>query len=102
MSSPQPPIRDGRRWAAGSPTNGDGAANGSSDSIHRLVVLGYITAVAMPPVGLILGLLLTLRLAKPDSKRGTAIVVLSVVASIVWVLLLATGVLNPNSTDSSV
>jgi hypothetical protein len=72
-----------------------------SDSIQRLVVLGYITAVAMPPVGLILGLVLAIRLDRPYSKRGLWIIALSVVATGVWVLALATGLLNPNSQDSS-
>ena len=84
MSSPQPPIRDGGRSAAGSPSNRDGTGNVPSDSIHRLVVLGYITAIAMPPIGLILGLVLALRLNKPDSRRATSIIVLSIVAAIVW------------------
>ncbi len=72
-----------------------------SDSIRRLVVLGYITAVAMPPVGLIMGVVLAIRLTKPDSRRGLWIIALSIVATIVWVLALVTGVLNPNSQDSS-
>jgi len=101
MSSPRPPTRDGSRWTAGRASNNGAAANASSESIQRLVVLGYITAVAMPPVGLILGLLLALRLSKPNSKRGIWIIVLSIIASIVWILLLATGALNPNSNDSS-
>ena len=101
MSSPRPPTRDGSRWTAGHASNNGAAANASSESIQRLVVLGYITAVAMPPVGLILGFLLAVRLAKPNSKRGIWIIVVSIIASIVWVLLLATGALNPNSNDSS-
>lgn len=101
MSFPRPPTRDGSRWTAGHPSNNGAAASASSESIQRLVVLGYITAVAMPPVGLILGLLLALRLGRPNSKRGIWIIVVSIIASIVWVLLLATGALNPNSNDSS-
>jgi hypothetical protein len=72
-----------------------------SASIQRLVVLGYITAIAMPPVGFILGLVLVIRFGKPDSRRGVWIIALSIVAMSVWVLALATGLLNPNSQNSS-
>jgi hypothetical protein len=100
MSAP-PPIRDGEGWTADGVSNNGASANAGSASVQRLVVLGYITAVTMPPVGLILGLVLAIRIGKPNSKRGIWVIVVSIVASIVWVLLLATGVLNPNSNDSS-
>lgn len=73
----------------------------SSDTLQRLVVLGYITAIAMPPVGFILGLLLAARLDKPNSKRGIWIIAVSVIATGVWILALASGLLNPNSDSSS-
>lgn len=100
-----PPIPDGSRWAADNAAN-NGANHAarsriSSDSIQRLVVLGYITAVAMPPVGLILGLLLAVRLDKPHSKRGMLIVAISVIAAVAWVLALVAGLLNPNSDTST-
>lgn len=101
MSAPKPPTRDGR-WTAGHESNNGARGNGPSDRIHQLVVLGYITAVAMPPIGFIMGLVLGLRLPKPNSERGIWIIVLSIIASIVWVLLLKTGVLNPNSNDTSI
>lgn len=71
------------------------------ETIDQVVVLGYITAVAMPPVGLIIGLVLAVRLAKPDSRRGLWIIALSVVAAIAWVASLATGLVNPNSSTST-
>jgi hypothetical protein len=100
-----PPIPDGSRWAADNAAN-NGANHAarsriSSDSIQRLVVLGYITAVAMPPVGLILGLLLAVRLDKAHSKRGMLIVAISVIAAVAWVLALVAGLLNPNSDTST-
>lgn len=100
MSAP-PPIRDGEGWAADGVSNNGAPANLRSASVHRLVVLGYITAVTMPPVGIILGLVLAIGIGRPNSRRGIWVIVVSIVASIVWVLLLATGVLNPNSNDSS-
>lgn len=77
------------------------SAHISPESIQRLVALGYITAVAMPPVGFIVGIVLALRLSRPDSKRGIWIIAVSVIAAIVWLLALATGVFNPNSNTPS-
>lgn len=71
------------------------------ESVHRLVVLGYITAVAMPPIGLIMGLVLAVRLTKPRSRQGLWIIVLSIVAAILWAVALATGLVNPNSNTST-
>jgi hypothetical protein len=96
-----PPIRDGNRWAADYANDNGASANVPSDSIQRLVVLGYITAIAMPPVGFILGLVLAVRLTKPNSKRGIWIIAVSVIAAIAWILALAIGLLNPNSTTST-
>jgi hypothetical protein len=101
MSSPLPPIRDGRRWDVDNAASNGGPATVSRESIQRLVVLGYITAVVMPPVGLILGLLLAVRLAKPNSKQGILIIAVSVIATIAWVLALVVGLLNPNSETST-
>jgi hypothetical protein len=96
-----PPIRDGSRWAADSAKDDGASAGVPSDSVQRLVVLGYITAIAMPPVGFIVGLLLTIRLTKPDSKRGIWVIAVSVIGAIAWVLALATGLLSPNTTTST-
>jgi hypothetical protein len=101
MSSPLPPIRDGRRWDVDNAASNGGPATVARESIQRLVVLGYITAVVMPPVGLILGLLLAVRLAKPNSKQGILIIAVSVIATIAWVLALVVGLLNPNSETST-
>ena len=96
-----PPIPDGSRWAADHAEDKGARANLPSDSVRRLVVLGYITAIAMPPVGFILGLTLAVRLTKPDSKRGMWIIAVSVVASIAWIAALASGLLSPNTTTST-
>jgi hypothetical protein len=103
-----PPIPDGSRWTAENAANNaanNGANHGanhaapariSGESIQRLIVLGYITAIAMPPVGLILGLWLAVRLDKRDSRRGMWIIAISVIAAIAWVLALVVGLLSPN------
>ncbi|HTU96952.1 MAG TPA: hypothetical protein VMF14_13995 [Solirubrobacteraceae bacterium] len=99
MSSPTPPTYNGSRPAA---EYGSGRlARLSSESIQRVVVLGFITAVAMPPVGFVLGLLLALRLEKPYSRRGWWVIAVSIIAAILWVVTLATGIVNPNSNTST-
>ena len=99
MSSPTPPTYNGSRPGA---EYGRGRlARLSGESIQRVVVLGFITAVAMPPIGFVLGLLLAVRLEGSDSKRGRWIIAVSVIAAILWVVTLATGVVNPNSNTST-
>jgi ABC-type dipeptide/oligopeptide/nickel transport system permease component len=71
-----------------------------SDSLRRLVVLGYITAVAIPPIGCILGIVIALR-RRAAYKHGVAIVAVSVVAAVIWVLLLSSGVFTSTSSDTS-
>jgi ABC-type sugar transport system permease subunit len=101
MSSPTPPTHNGRGPAAGYRGAGGNLARLPSETIQRVVVLGFITAVAMPPVGFVLGLLLALRLDKPHSRRGLWVVAVSIIAAILWVLTLATGIVNPNSNTST-
>ena len=71
-----------------------------SDSLRRLVVLGYITAVAIPPIGCILGIVIALR-RRAAYKHGVAIVAVSLVAAVIWVLLLSSGVFTSTSNDTS-
>jgi general stress protein CsbA len=70
-----------------------------SESIQRLVVLGYITAVAMPPVGFVLGIVLVIRFTAAESKHGVWIIAISIVALVVWFLLLTSGVVNTTSDN---
>jgi ABC-type sugar transport system permease subunit len=100
MSSPTPPIQNGSGPAAGYRAGGN-LRRLSRETIQRIVVLGFITAVAMPPVGLVLGLLLALRLDRPHSKRGLWVIAVSIIAAILWFVTLATGIVNPNSNTST-
>jgi hypothetical protein len=95
--SPQPPDDDAARWAARYSGANGASANLARETLNRVVVLGYITAVAMPPVGLIIGVVVAVRLSRPDSRRGLWIIALSIIAAIGWAVTLATGVVNPNS-----
>jgi len=101
MSGPTPPTQNGNRRTPGYAGGPASLANLSSERIQQLLVLGYITGVVMPPVGFVIGLLLRLRLAKPDAGRGTWVMALSVIAAIVWVVALATGLFNPNTTGTT-
>lgn len=54
-----------------------------------LVVVGYIFAVLMPLIGFILGLVAVTRPVKAKSKHGVWIIVVSVLAFIGWIAILA-------------
>jgi hypothetical protein len=95
-----PPTPDDERWAAPDYASGNrAAANLRRDSVHRLVVLGYIIAVSMPPIGFILGIVVAIRSTKMNSKHGVWIIVVSIIASLVWLLIITSGALNTASTD---
>ena len=75
------------------------SSNGASDpawrqSFLRLVVVSYILAVAMPPLGFALGLVVVARGARVKSRHGVLIIVVSIVAAVVWALIIASGALN--------
>jgi hypothetical protein len=99
MSARTPPTPDGEHWIAENVSSNGATASGWSDSAHRLVVLGYITAVAMPLIGFILGIVVAIRLTKPNAKHGAWIIVVSVIASVVWILVFTSGALTATSTD---
>jgi hypothetical protein len=60
---------------------------------ERLVVLGYLLAVAVPPLGFALGLVLLLS-AGVRSRHGAWIVLISIVAAVTWALLINAGALT--------
>jgi hypothetical protein len=71
-----------------------------SERLRRLIVLGYLTAVAIPPIGFGMGILIATR-RRVAYKHGLAIVAVSIVAAVIWVLLLSSGVLTSTSSDTS-
>ncbi len=77
----------------------NGASNDRSASIRRLVALGYILAISIPPLGLILGIALSLRSGRQYAKHGLGIIGLSIIASIVWIVVLTSGAFNTPSTS---
>ncbi|HEX3979518.1 MAG TPA: hypothetical protein VHW96_24815 [Solirubrobacteraceae bacterium] len=97
-ASSRPPSDDARGAAHLDSQNGR-APKGQSASAYRLVVLAYIIAVSMPPIGFILGLILALRFDKPTSKHGAWVIAVSIVAALVWAAIVAGGALNTPNTD---
>jgi membrane protein CcdC involved in cytochrome C biogenesis len=61
--------------------------------LQRAVVVGYILAVAVPPLGLATGLVMMLS-PRLRSKHGARMVLVSIVAGMVWVLLISAGALK--------
>jgi hypothetical protein len=97
-ASSRPPSDDARGAAPFASQNGR-APKGQSASAYRFVVLAYIVAVSMPPIGFILGLVLAIRFDKPASRHGVWVIAVSIVAALVWTAIVAGGALNTPSTD---
>jgi hypothetical protein len=98
MSATTPPAPDDERWPDHVSRNG-ATANVRRDSVHRFVVLGYILAASMPPIGLVLGIVLAIRSTGPNSRHGLGIIAVSVVASLVWIPIIVSGALSTPSTS---
>lgn len=87
------------RWHADPPAQNGSAPTVRTASAYRTVVLAYILAVSMPPIGFILGAVVALRFGKPTSKQGAWIMAVSIAAAVVWAVIIAGGALNTPSTD---
>jgi hypothetical protein len=64
---------------------------------YRFVVLSYIVAAAMPPFGLIMGLVVSVRLTGAGRRHALWIILVSLIASLVWILLIGSGALSATS-----
>ena len=87
---------DGQAWTGdyapiASPIPVSTTVSPERESAGALVVIGYITAVLMPIVGFILGIVVATRPAKVTSKHGAWIIVLSIVAFVVYLALIIHG-----------
>lgn len=67
---------------------------------QRILALGYITAVAIPPVGLIIGIVIALRVQRPLNRHATWIIVISVIAAAAWIAVFASGAIS--ATDNTI
>ena len=80
------------------PTDSASSNNGSrpyshTTAIQRVVVVGYILAVAVAPLGFSIGIVLLVSPRLP-SKHGAWIVLLSIVAAVIWALMIGAGALK--------
>lgn len=69
-----------------------------TETAQRLIVASYILALAMPPLGLALALLVALRLGPPHSRHAKWIALLCVAAGALWAMIIAGGALNTTNT----
>jgi hypothetical protein len=99
MSATTPPTPDGEHWTADYVSTNGASAGVRNERARRLVVLAYITAVALPLIGLILGIVVATRPSKAYSKHGAWIIMLSIVAGVAWIAVFASGVFTSPSND---
>jgi hypothetical protein len=98
MSTGQP-APNGKPWTADYASSNGASAREPNAGPSRLVVLGYITAFALPLLGLFLGIVVATRPTRATSRHGRWIIGLSIVASVIWVLVFTSGVLTSTSND---
>ena len=94
----RPRISDEELIRAGGPSSNGASADAPSKGANRLLVLAYILAISIPPLGLVLGVAVALRLGK--ANHAVWIVLLSLITAVVWVLLLTSGSLNDASSSN--
>jgi hypothetical protein len=99
IRTPSPPSPDDERWVAAYASRNGAASDARRESARRLLVLAYIMAVAMPPIGFGLGIVMAVRFRNLRSKHTAWIIVISILASIAWVLIISGGALNTPTTD---
>ncbi|HEY1592606.1 MAG TPA: hypothetical protein VGF81_12490 [Solirubrobacteraceae bacterium] len=80
------------------------SSNGATDkewnqSYLRLVVVSYILAVAMPPLGLVMGVVVWARGRRAHSRHGLLIILVSVLAAGAWAVVIASGALTMTNSD---
>jgi hypothetical protein len=101
MSAAKPPTPGGDHdWPVEHASRNGASVQRMSESERRLVVVAYITAIAMPAIGFVLGIVVTAR-PKPASRHAVWIIVLSVIATGIWILVFTSGVLSPSNTETS-
>ncbi len=99
MSAAPPPTPNGKPWAVDEISSNGATANVRHDGARRLVVIGYITAIAMPLIGFVLGIVVATRPSKAISRHGTWIIGVSVIASVVWILVFTSGLFTTPNND---
>ena len=98
MASGTPPAGS-RPPSADYPSPNGASDRAWSQSFLRLVAVGYILAVAMPPIGFGIGVVVVVRGARARSRHGWLIVAVSIVAAAVWAAIIASGALNTTNSN---
>lgn len=100
MTDPTPPGEDAD-WTSGYVSSNGRSSHRRDPGTDRLLALGYITAIAIPPVGIVIGIVIAVRLGRPYSRHVGWIVGLSIVAAVIWFLILSSNVINTSTNDLS-
>jgi len=99
MSATKPPAPNGKPWSSDYVSSNGASARPRREMPGRLVVLGYITAFALPLLGLLLGIVVVTRPHKATARHGRWIIGISIIASVIWALVFASGALTSTSND---
>ncbi len=99
MSATKPPAPNGKPWTGDYVSSNGATANARREGQSRLVVLGYITAFALPLLGLLLGIVVVTRPDRARARHGRWIIAVSIVASVIWALVFVSGVLTSTTND---
>jgi hypothetical protein len=75
------------------PSDNGSRSRSKQVTVERLIVVGYILALAMPPIGFAIGLVLVFS-PSVRSRHGAGIVLVSIVAAVIWVLMISAGALK--------
>jgi hypothetical protein len=101
MATSGPPTSDRGRWTSGAPSTNGTLDSAVRQTAMRLVVVAYISAIAIPPAGLILGIVVATRPLNKVSRHGKWIIALSIIAAAIWFLVFKTGSLTSDNSDMS-
>ena len=82
----------------------DASRNGSTRNaagltVERLVVLGYITAIGMPPIGLIIGIVLAVGPVRMRSRHALGIILVCIVSALIWAVIINSGALTSTNQN---
>lgn len=99
MSATKPPTPNGKPWTSDYVSSNGATAHARREMPSRLVVLGYITAFALPLLGLFLGIVCVTRPNEATARHGRWIIGISIIASVIWALVFASGALTSTTND---
>ncbi len=99
MSATKPPSPNGKPWGSDYASTNGATANVRGQGQSRLVVLAYITAFALPLLGLLLGIVVMTRPDRARARHGRWIIAISIVATVIWAVVFASGVLTSTNND---